>query len=111
MLPWQPPSTLAQMTNQRSVSIARPGPISGSHQPPSPAGIAVAGQRVEDDHGIVTGRIEFAPGPEANFDIRQHASALERQRTDRHRLTLIDRYLPGANHPEIPARTWSGSSG
>ena len=33
VVPWQPPSTLAQTTNQRSVSIARPGPMSPSHQP------------------------------------------------------------------------------
>ena len=31
--PWQPPSTLAQTTNQRSVSIARPGPTTPSHHP------------------------------------------------------------------------------
>ena len=40
--PWQPPRTLAHTTNQRSVSIARPGPTIPSHQPgvgcPRPAG-------------------------------------------------------------------------
>ena len=34
VVPWQPPRMLAQMTNAWSVSSARPGPISGSHQPP-----------------------------------------------------------------------------
>ena len=44
VLPWQPPSTLGQMTKNRSVSIGRPGPTTGSHQPsrrwPGPAGPA-----------------------------------------------------------------------
>ena len=44
VVPWQPPSTLGQTTNQRSVSMAAPGPISGSHHPgvgwPGPAGPA-----------------------------------------------------------------------
>ena len=31
--PWQPPSTLAHTTNQRSVSMGMPGPTMPSHQP------------------------------------------------------------------------------
>ena len=50
------------MTNARSVSSARPAPISGSHQPPSPPAAAVAGQRVEDQHGVVAGGIQLSPG-------------------------------------------------
>ena len=42
VVPWQPPSTLAQTTNSRSVSSGAPGPISEGHQPavacPGPAG-------------------------------------------------------------------------
>ena len=34
--PMQPPSTLAQMTKYRSVSIGRPGPTTASHQPGLP---------------------------------------------------------------------------
>ena len=33
VVPLQPPSTFAQMTWKRFVSIARPGPIISSHQP------------------------------------------------------------------------------
>ena len=33
VVPWQPPSRFAVITNQRSVSIALPGPIMVSHQP------------------------------------------------------------------------------
>jgi hypothetical protein len=33
VVPRQPPRTLAQTTNQRSVSIGRPGPTITSHQP------------------------------------------------------------------------------
>lgn len=44
VLPWQPPSTFGATTNHRSVSSARPGPTSASHQPgvgwPGPAGPA-----------------------------------------------------------------------
>ena len=32
VVPWQPPSTLEHTTNQRSVSIGRPGP---DHRPPT----------------------------------------------------------------------------
>src|SRR4051812_50048117 len=42
VVPWQPPSTLAQTTNSSSVSSGAPGPISEGHQPagagPGPAG-------------------------------------------------------------------------
>ncbi len=31
--PWHPPRTLMHTTNQRSVSIASPGPTTSSHQP------------------------------------------------------------------------------
>ena len=34
--PMQPPSTLAQITNSRSVSTGRPGPTTMSHQPGLP---------------------------------------------------------------------------
>ena len=34
--PMQPPSTLAQMTKNRSVSTGRPGPTTASHQPSLP---------------------------------------------------------------------------
>ncbi len=33
VVPWQPPSTLAHTTKWRSVSRARPGPTTPSHQP------------------------------------------------------------------------------
>ena len=33
VVPWHPPSTLAHTTNQRSVSMALPGPTRSSHQP------------------------------------------------------------------------------
>ena len=36
VVPMQPPSTLEQMTKNRSVSIDRPGPTTRSHQPPLP---------------------------------------------------------------------------
>ena len=38
VVPRQPPSTLGQITKWRSVSIARPGPTTASHQPGSSAG-------------------------------------------------------------------------
>jgi hypothetical protein len=42
VVPWQPPSTLAQTTNQWSLSSGAPGPISVGHHPdvgcPGPAG-------------------------------------------------------------------------
>ena len=34
VVPWQPPSTLAQTTNHSSVSTAQPGPTRPCHQPP-----------------------------------------------------------------------------
>ena len=44
VVPWHPPSTLGQITHHRSVSMAAPGPIRGSHHPevrcPAPAGPA-----------------------------------------------------------------------
>ena len=69
VLPWQPPSTLTHTTNQRSVSMARPGPMSPSHQPgvrvageQRPHGVAVAGEGVAHEHGV--GRVgrQRAPG-------------------------------------------------
>ena len=59
VVPWQPPSTLAHTTNQRSVSIARPGPMSPSHQPGGGVArgqragrVAVAGEGVADEDGV-----------------------------------------------------------
>ena len=57
-------------TKKRSVSMARPGPTSPSHQPgvgwPVAGGagdVAVAGQGVEDQDGVRHGaRVELAPG-------------------------------------------------
>ena len=57
--PWQPPSTLGQTTNQRSVSIGQAGtddlvPPAGCRVTPSgrPGGMAVAGPGVAEQHGI-----------------------------------------------------------
>ena len=59
VVPWQPPSTLAQTTNQRSVSIALPGPMRPSHHPARRVtrgqrarGVAVAGEGVADEDGV-----------------------------------------------------------
>ena len=68
VVPVQPPTTLAQITKKRSVSIGLPGPTIAVHQPPLPViGIAardmlVAGQGMADQDGVRPGRIQFAIG-------------------------------------------------
>ena len=59
------------MTNAL-VGIDRPpGPISGSHQPPSTRRQTVAGERVEDEHRVVAGGVEASPGAVGDRDRRQ----------------------------------------
>ena len=64
----QPPTTLAQMTKKRSVSIGLPGPTMVSHQPGLPVTgmgighVLVAGERVADQDGVGAGGVERAVG-------------------------------------------------
>ena len=84
VVPWHPPRTLAQTTNQRSVSMARPGPTMFFHQPvvgwPWPHAarrMGVAGQRMADQHGVGCGGVQRAPGLVGDGDLVEHATALE----------------------------------
>src|SRR6185437_10130766 len=61
-VPMQPPSTLAQMTKKRLVSMALPGPISVAHQ-----------------HGVRFPCIEFAIRHVGDRDRRKLAAAIEQE--------------------------------
>ena len=87
VVPWQPPRTLAHTTNQRSVSMASPGPIgalppAGGHVAGDEAagGVAVAGEGVAHEDCVVRGRGEGAPGLEGDGDPAQQAASLEGER-------------------------------
>ena len=68
------------------VDRACPGPTRPVHQPavgcPGPAGpdVAVAGQRVQHEHGVARVGVELAPGLVGDADGRKRAAALERRR-------------------------------
>ena len=66
--PWHPPSMFGATTNHSSVSIGAPGPTMSPHQPavgcPGPGGsahVAVAGEGVQHEDGVVARRVELAP--------------------------------------------------
>ena len=78
------PSEFTQITNQREVSMALPGPVIASHQPGR--GIVGVGSRVrtgrqagEDQHGVVARGIELTPGFVGNAGAVEFAASLHRK--------------------------------
>ena len=91
-MPWQPPSTLEHTTNQRSVSIGRPGPTRPSHQPgsgwPRPAGPVTwlsPVQAWQISTAFERRRVERAPRLVGDGDVGQRRAALEGERAGRGR--------------------------
>ena len=89
VVPWQPPSTFGHTTKNRSVSMGAPGPMSPCHHPaarvagPGRSGrVGVAGQRMEDEHGIAVVAVELAPGLVGHVDRAQTSTGLEVQPFD-----------------------------
>ena len=82
-MPWQPPSTFAHTTNQRSVSIGLPGPIRSSHQPRRrvaaagrAGGVAVAGPGVAHAGSRCDAvGVEPSPGLVGDGDVVQRHAA------------------------------------
>jgi hypothetical protein len=47
---------------------------------PPAVGVGRSGQRVAHDHGVVTGRVQAAPGPVGEHEVIEHGPGLERER-------------------------------
>ena len=96
--PWQPPSMFGAITNQRSVSIAAPGPTRSSHQPvggvPRPGGashVAVTGEGMQDQDGVVARGRELAPRLVREAVTRKLLPALGAERAERGEVPIADR--------------------
>ena len=104
--PWQPPSTLAHTTNQRSVSIGRPGPTMPSHHPgvgwPRPAGPVTwlsPVQAWQSSTALLRRRVERAPRLVGDRDVGQRRAPLSSAnggRGEREELAVARRV---ARHP------------
>ena len=71
VVPWQPPRVLGQITHHRSVSMAAPGPMRGSHQP----GVTMAGSGRAGGVAVPgQGMLDRAPRCRGVGDRRPHVS-------------------------------------